>query len=75
VDARWTDEIHEEWIRNLATNHPNIPIERLEIARLLMNTLLPTATVNGYQEQIPPCTFLIPMIATWSPPGPRSVPP
>lgn len=26
IDARWTDEIHEEWIHNLATTNPNIPI-------------------------------------------------
>ena len=30
VDARWTDEIHNEWIRNLADREPQIPIERLE---------------------------------------------
>jgi hypothetical protein len=31
VDARWTDEIHDEWIRNLVANRPAIPIERLRL--------------------------------------------
>lgn len=29
VEARWTDDIHGEWIRNLAANTPTLPIERL----------------------------------------------
>src|SRR5215470_14270997 len=52
VDARWTDEIHDEWIRNLAANNPTVPIERLQITRRLMNNALPTATVSGYEEHI-----------------------
>jgi len=31
VEARWTDAIHDEWIRNLAANVPAIPIARLEM--------------------------------------------
>jgi hypothetical protein len=30
VDARWTDEIHDEWICNLVAGVPGIPIERLQ---------------------------------------------
>jgi hypothetical protein len=33
VEARWTDTIHDEWIRNLATDAPAIPIERLQVTR------------------------------------------
>lgn len=28
--ARWTDQIHDEWIRNLLDNNPNIKSEQLE---------------------------------------------
>jgi hypothetical protein len=28
VEARWTEEIHDEWIRNLAANVPEISVER-----------------------------------------------
>jgi hypothetical protein len=37
VEARWTDEIHDEWIRNLAADTPTIPIERLRTTRRLTN--------------------------------------
>jgi hypothetical protein len=58
VEARWTDEIHDEWIRNLAARAPAIPIERLQNTRLqntrrLMNDALPTAMVSGYQNHVP----------------------
>jgi hypothetical protein len=52
VEARWTDAIHEEWIRNLAANAPAIPIARLENARRLMNEAVPTAMVRGYEDHI-----------------------
>jgi hypothetical protein len=29
VEARWTDEIHDEWMRNLMVQVPAIPMERL----------------------------------------------
>lgn len=35
VEVRWTDAIHEEWIRNLAANSQAIPMERLQITRQL----------------------------------------
>ncbi len=53
IEARWTDAIHDEWIRNLAVDTPTIPIERLLITRRLMNDALPGATVIGYEDLIP----------------------
>ena len=29
VDARWTDEIHQEWMRSLAADRPGLTPERL----------------------------------------------
>jgi hypothetical protein len=57
VDARWTDAIHEEWIRNLTADAPTISIERLRVTQRLMNDALPMATVNGYEEQISEVTL------------------
>ena len=57
VEARWTDQIHNEWIRNLATRAPAIPIERLQNTRRLMNAALPSASVDGYQEHVPKVTL------------------
>ena len=36
VEARWTDEIHDEWMRNLIVQVPTIPMERLQVTRQLM---------------------------------------
>ena len=52
VDARWTYEIHHEWIRNLVADMPGIPIERLQITGKLMNDALPHATVTGYRAHL-----------------------
>ena len=32
-EARWTDEIHAEWMRSLTANVPEIPLERLQATR------------------------------------------
>jgi hypothetical protein len=53
VEARWTDEIHDEWIRNLAADAPTIPVERLQTIRRLTNDALPGATVSGYEDLVP----------------------
>ena len=52
VDARWTDEIHDEWMRNLAANVLAISIERLQITRSLMDQALPKALVSSYSGHI-----------------------
>ncbi|WP_149536474.1 PIN domain-containing protein [Siccirubricoccus phaeus] len=52
VVARWTDDIHAEWIRNLAANS-GIPITRLQATRDRMKAVLPEADVSGYQTLIP----------------------
>ena len=53
VEARWTDDIHAEWMRNLAANSPGTSLERLEPTRDLMKAVLPDADVAGYQDLIP----------------------
>lgn len=53
VAARWTDDIHAEWIRNLAANSPNTSIARLEATRDTMKAALPDADVADYQALIP----------------------
>lgn len=53
VDAHWTDDIHAEWIRNLAASVPDIPLSRLEATRDRMKNVLPDADVTNYQALIP----------------------
>jgi len=52
-EARWTNEIHDEWIRNLIASIPEIPLERLQLTRQLMERALPTAKVSGFHRHIP----------------------
>src|SRR5215472_9440683 len=52
VEARWTDAIHDEWLRNLATGSPTVPMERLHRTRRLMNEALPTAMVSGHEDHV-----------------------
>jgi predicted nucleic acid-binding protein len=53
VEARWTDDIHAEWMRSLAANSPGTPLRRLEATRDLMKAVLPDADVAGYKTLIP----------------------
>lgn len=52
VHARWTDEIHDEWMRNLVANVPNLSVQRLAATKQLMTIALPDATVSGYEKHI-----------------------
>lgn len=57
VDARWTDAIHDEWIRNLAANTPSVSLQRLTETRDLMKRVLPAANVTGYEKHIEQLTL------------------
>lgn len=57
VEARWTDDIHDEWMRNLAANTPGLPIERLEATRDRMNAVLPEAAVANHRPFIADLTL------------------
>jgi hypothetical protein len=57
IEARWTDEIHDEWMRNLAADTPALSLERPRITRQLMNDALPSAMVGGYAGLIPTVHF------------------
>ena len=50
--ARWTDMIHEEWIRNLLTRRPDLERSQLERVRDLMNLNVPGSVVTGFEPLI-----------------------
>ena len=50
--AKWTDNIHDEWIRNLKANHPDIDENYLNKTRQLMNAHVRDALVEGYEHLI-----------------------
>lgn len=51
--AKWTDEIHEEWMRNLLNDRPDLRREQLERTRDLMNAHVRDCLVIDYEELIP----------------------
>lgn len=50
--ARWTDQIHDEWIGSLLRDRPDITAERLSHTRELMNRAVPDCLVTEYQPFI-----------------------
>jgi hypothetical protein len=57
VEARWSNEIHDEWMRNLLAKAPRLTRARLEATRDLMDRVLPEARVTGYAARIPAITL------------------
>lgn len=50
--ARWTDQIHDEWIRHVQANRPDLKPEQLERTRTLMNAHVRDCLVTGYEPLI-----------------------
>ncbi len=50
--AHWSAAVHEEWIRNLLKNRPDLSRDKLERTRQLMDKAIPDALVTGYEHLI-----------------------
>jgi hypothetical protein len=50
--ARWTDQIHEEWIRSVLKDRLDLKREQLERTRSLMNAHVRDCLVTGYEDLI-----------------------
>lgn len=50
--AKWTLDIHEEWIRNLLSNREDLSREQLLKQRDLMIQAIPDSLVTGYEPFI-----------------------
>jgi hypothetical protein len=55
--ARWTDEIHDEWIRNILANRNDITPESLARCRRLMDLHVLDCLITGYEALIPTLTL------------------
>ncbi|MCA9437995.1 MAG: PIN domain-containing protein [Candidatus Omnitrophica bacterium] len=51
--ARWTKDIHNEWIGSLLESRPDLNLKQLERTRDLMNLAVPDSLVTGYESHIP----------------------
>jgi predicted nucleic acid-binding protein len=52
LHARWTSEIHEEWMRNVLKNNPTLVRGRLERTRSLMDAAVRDCLVTDYDGLI-----------------------
>ncbi len=50
--ARWTDQIHDEWVRNLLQNNPDLDKPKLERTRKLMDAHMPDCLIEGYESLV-----------------------
>ncbi len=50
IQARWTSEIHTEWIRNVLKNRPDLTRSQLERTQTLMDFHVRDALVTGYEH-------------------------
>ena len=57
LQARWTDAIHDEWIRNVLKNNPHLDRARLERTRSLMDAAIRDCLVTGYADLIETLTL------------------
>ncbi|WP_018952670.1 PIN domain-containing protein [Thioalkalivibrio sulfidiphilus] len=51
--ARWSDMIHDEWMRNILAQRPDLKPEDLERTRSLMNSHVRDCLVTGFEHLIP----------------------
>jgi hypothetical protein len=51
--AKWTNAIHDEWIRTVLENRPDLTRQQLEHTRNLMNANVRDCLVEGYEKLIP----------------------
>jgi predicted nucleic acid-binding protein len=52
-NAKWTNEIHDEWIRNVLKNRPDVNLRQLSRTRYLMDNSVLDSLVSGYESIIP----------------------
>lgn len=55
--ARWTEEIHREWMRNVLANRPDLLPDQLARTRDLMNSRIRGCLVTGYESLIETITL------------------
>ena len=55
--AKWTEAIHDEWIRSLLQDRPDLNRQQLERTRTLMNAHVRDCLVTNYEDLIPALTL------------------
>ncbi|MFN9293122.1 MAG: PIN domain-containing protein, partial [Planctomyces sp.] len=55
--AKWTDAIHDEWVRNVLKDRPDVKPEQLQRTRDLLNAHVRDCLVTGYETLIDAVTL------------------
>jgi len=55
--AKWSDAIHDEWIRSVLARRSDITAAQLVRTRMLMNAAVMDCLVEGYEELVPSLTL------------------
>jgi PIN domain len=50
--AKWTEDIHQEWMRNLREKYPDLGIEKIQRIRGLIDAAVPDCLVHGYRRLV-----------------------
>lgn len=50
---RWTEQIHDEWTRNVLADNPQVSAAQRDRTRRLMNQAVPKCIVSDYEALIP----------------------
>jgi hypothetical protein len=50
--ARWSDDIHDEWVRHVIKDRPDLPMDAIQRRRRQMDIAIPQAFVTGYNDLI-----------------------
>jgi hypothetical protein len=58
--ARWTDQIHDEWTRNLQANKPDVDPAKIASRRAAMDKAIRDVLVTGYEPLIAGLTDINP---------------
>ncbi len=54
---RWTSQIHDEWMRNLLADRPDLDPSKVERRRKQMDQAIDDCLIEGYQRLIPSLTL------------------
>jgi len=55
--AKWTEAIHDEWIRNVLANRPDLKPEQLDRTRQLMNSHVRDCLISDFDDLIATLTL------------------
>ena len=57
IQAHWTNQIHDEWIRNVSADRPDLKLQKLQAVAQLMDSSVEGALIHGFEALIETLTL------------------